>query len=405
MADLYGTVSPEYALEQQRLNRQQKMAEMLLASGSQPQSTGQMVSGRYVPNSFFQNLQGPVNMMLGAYMARKTDEKLGDEYKKLMEEKKGESERLAKALRGQEIVTEMAGPYGQGVGMGGANVPMPTAVKEGEPNFRQAIDVIMQNRFGTGREMLPALMQQAYPKPIAPTGDIANFQYMKEKGLIPANMTALQYQVLLKQADNKPEKAPAGYRFLPDGSLEAIKGGPADLKSQAKISGAEDVDKVIVDLRDKYNKLFEGGGITDPSLRVGSNLAASASQSPVGQFFGRALSTQNQSYRNQIATTRPLLMSAIMKATGMSAKQIDSNAELKLWLSTATDPNLDYETNMSALSNLENLFGTAALNKQQAQPNQPAATNQPTTPKQATTKLPSSSDIDAEIARRQQRNR
>ena len=34
MADLFGTLPPELALEQQRLNRQQKMAEMLLASGS-----------------------------------------------------------------------------------------------------------------------------------------------------------------------------------------------------------------------------------------------------------------------------------------------------------------------------------------------------------------------------------
>jgi hypothetical protein len=45
-----------------------------------------------------------------------------------------------------------------------------------------------------------------------------------------------------------------------------------------------------------------------------------------------------------------------MKATGMSAKQMDSNAELKLWLATATDPTLDVESNRKALDNIEKKY-------------------------------------------------
>jgi hypothetical protein len=110
MADLYGTLPPEIALEQQRLNRQQKMAEMLLAQGSQPQAAGQMVSGRYVPNSFFQNLQGPVNTMLGAYMANRGDKAALDLAQKL---RKGEIEAFAdfeKTRRGTPAVE--GGIYG-----------------------------------------------------------------------------------------------------------------------------------------------------------------------------------------------------------------------------------------------------------------------------------------------------
>ena len=78
MPDIYSNLPPEVVLQQQQLNRQQKMAEMLLAQGAQPQAAGQMVSGRYVPNSFFQNLQPVANMLVGSYMAKKGDEKALD---------------------------------------------------------------------------------------------------------------------------------------------------------------------------------------------------------------------------------------------------------------------------------------------------------------------------------------
>ena len=56
--------------------------------------------------------------------------------------------------------------------------------------------------------------------------------------------------------------------------------------------------------------------------------------------------------------TRPALLAALMKATGMSAKQMDSNAELKLWLATATDPSLDVESNRRALAKIEQKYIT-----------------------------------------------
>jgi len=63
MADI-GTLNPEQMLQQQQILRQQKMAEMLLQQGmQQPQS--QMVSGRYVPPSIFQNLAGLANTYMG----------------------------------------------------------------------------------------------------------------------------------------------------------------------------------------------------------------------------------------------------------------------------------------------------------------------------------------------------
>jgi hypothetical protein len=162
-----GTIPPELYAQQQQLNRQQQMANLLMQQGmTQPQ--GQMVSGQYVRPSIFQQLNPLAQLYVGQRISSKADKELEQQYKNIEAERKAESERLAKALRGQETVTEMAGPYGQGVGMGGANVPMPTATMQGQPDYRGAVEAIMQNRYGTGREMLPALMGRAYPEPKKP---------------------------------------------------------------------------------------------------------------------------------------------------------------------------------------------------------------------------------------------
>jgi hypothetical protein len=128
MADI-GTLNPEQMLQQQQILRQQKMAEMLMQQGMQ-QPQGQMISGRYVAPSIFQNLAGLANTYVGQRGIEKAEQAQID---------------LAKAIRGQEgvaladymsqlqgrpavpdKVTEMAGPY-----MG--NIPKPTATIAGTP--------------------------------------------------------------------------------------------------------------------------------------------------------------------------------------------------------------------------------------------------------------------------------
>lgn len=87
MADI-GTLNPEQMLQQQQILRQQKMAEMLMQQGMQ-QPQGQMVSGRYVAPSIFQNLAGLANTYVGQRGIEKAEQAQID---------------LAKAIRGQEGV-------------------------------------------------------------------------------------------------------------------------------------------------------------------------------------------------------------------------------------------------------------------------------------------------------------
>ena len=163
-------------------------------------------------------------------------------------------------------------------------------------------------------------------------------------------------------------RVPPGYRMLPDGNMQAIPGGPADVKTQKQAeqvdSGRGTVSGLVTQLRDSYDQLANAGGITDPNAGKIGNLAAGIASSGPGQFAGRLFGTQNQSLRNSIAQTRPLLLNAIKQATGMSAKQMDSNAELKLYLSAATDPTLDIESNRKALDMLDKLYGLSGATHQ-----------------------------------------
>lgn len=152
-------------------------------------------------------------------------------------------------------------------------------------------------------------------------------------------------------------KPPVGFRWKNDGSMEAIPGGPADQKAQAQQVGAGTVAGVVADLRDKYSQLNENGGIVNQDRGAMANLGASFGASSLGQTLGGAVGTKNQTARDTIAMTRPLLLQSIMKATGMSAKQMDSNAELKMYLATATDPTKGYQANIEALDRIEKLYG------------------------------------------------
>ena len=81
MADI-GTLTPEQMLQQQQILRQQKMAEMLMQQGMQ-QPQGQMVSGRYVAPSIFQNIAGLANTYMGQRGIEKAEQAQVDLAKRL----------------------------------------------------------------------------------------------------------------------------------------------------------------------------------------------------------------------------------------------------------------------------------------------------------------------------------
>jgi len=131
----------------------------------------------------------------------------------------------------------------------------------------------------------------------------------------------------------------------------------ADVKADAK----KQLSDVVSQLKTSYDTLLEGGGITSTGSGGRENIGAKMGTSAVGQFMGSALGTKNQEQRQIIEQTRPLLLNLIKEATGMSASQMNSNAEMQMYLKAATDPKLSYEANVTALQNLDKTFGLGLL--------------------------------------------
>lgn len=359
-------MTPEDYAQQQALNRQQQMAQMLMQQGTQMPS-GQMVSGRYVAPSFFQNVLPLAQMYAGTRMAEKGDKQALELAQRIRAAKGEKEQKITNLMAGTpEQVTEMAGPYGQGVGKGGANVPMPVAVQPGtKPDLAAALrEIGTNNPYGVGTEYKATILGNMIPK----TPDaVAQYNFAKSpegggfKGSFndfQNQMTPYQRQSLSIQAGNQAQsKIPMGYRMTSDGKgLEPIPGGPADQKAQTVNAGRETVDTLIAGLKDQYGILKKGGGITTTENTF-MNVPAYLSSTAAGQATGKLFGTQNQSARNTIVQSRPLLLAAIKNATGMSAKQMDSNVELKMYLDAATNPSLDFEANMAALNQLETLYG------------------------------------------------
>lgn len=132
-------------------------------------------------------------------------------------------------------------------------------------------------------------------------------------------------------------------------------------KVTTKQEAKQQLSDTVSQLKQNYDELLKGGGITSTTATGRENIGAKLSTSGVGQLVGGAVGTKNQEQRQTIEQTRPLLLNLIKTATGMSAQQMNSNAEMNMYLKAATDPTLTYEANMTALKNLDKMFGLGVL--------------------------------------------
>jgi hypothetical protein len=162
MADMMGNMSPEEYAQQQALTRQQQMATMLMQQGQQ-QPQGQMVSGRYVPTSFFQNLVPLANIAASKYIGEKADTEQAKLAAAIRQNKNLAEQKISNLAFGTpEISTEMAGPYT-------GNIPQPREVMQDatKPDLMGALREINSptNYYGAGADIKPMLYKQMMPEP------------------------------------------------------------------------------------------------------------------------------------------------------------------------------------------------------------------------------------------------
>ena len=370
------------------LAEQKALAKALLQQGMNQNLQGQMISGRFVGASPLEGLANLLNIHTGKSMIRDIAEKEKAYAEGLRQKGVRDIEDVMTLAGGRKALPseQVAGPAYNGVA---PTIEYPAV----EANPRAAMAKALLSENPNVRSVAPVLAQEAFPKT---PEEVAKYKYAQtpEGGGFKGSFNDFQNQMTPYQrahlgilaANQAHSRVPMGYRMTKDGGLEPIPGGPADTKAQLVDVGRQTVDTLITGLKDKYDFLKSSGGITSTKEGPISNAIAATSSSGFGQALGKTFGTENQSERNKIAQSRPLLLQAIARATGMSSKQMDSNTELQMYLKAATDPTLDYEANIFALDQLQTLYGIGGK--------APVVGGGNST-------VPSASDVDAEIARRQ----
>lgn len=122
----------------------------------------------------------------------------------------------------------------------------------------------------------------------------------------------------------------------------------------------ETVRDNLQELRGIYDSLDKMGAMVSPKNSAGANIGARVRASGAGQMLEGAVGTEAQTLRDRIKSIRPGLMQSIAKATGMTGKQLDSNADVKLFMQTVTDPASSYEANIQAIKGLERFVAANA---------------------------------------------
>jgi hypothetical protein len=213
MADPYGNLSPEEYQQQQAINRQQQLASMLMQNNQQPQ--GQMVSGRYVPTSFFQNILPLVNTYVGKGLLEQGDIKAA---------KLAEAIRNRNATEAQDIVGTLRGTPAQA-----GNLPLQGST--------QAIGSIEE----------PVGEYKAPVAAVAGNKDLALMKALKSTSPIAANIA----NTLITKSLESPKEFNLGigetrYRQGPNGEvIQLAQGKNKEIEQPAEIKLALSLDRSL----------------------------------------------------------------------------------------------------------------------------------------------------------------
>jgi hypothetical protein len=176
--------------------------------------------------------------------------------------------------------------------------------------------------------------------------------------------TAQRGQDLTYKAATQPVFSEASGGFItrptaanPTSTVIPLTNPEATTKGQVVAKGKNLVNDVATDMATSYGVLKDLGGIKSKENSPQKNISAALQSSTVGQIGGAMLGTPEQDARDVIMSQRPILVQAIVKATGIAASQINSDRELKNLLDAATDPSKGYETNIKSLNKINQRFG------------------------------------------------
>jgi hypothetical protein len=358
-----GTLPPELFAEQQQLNRQQQMAQMLMQQGTQ-QPQGQMVSGRYVAPSFFQNVLPLAQMYAGTRMAEKGDQKALDLAARLRTRQGEDVKSYMQAMTPTTTTTEMAGPYG--MSGAGQNIPMPTATQTQGPDFArafqvaynsydpalraQALDMLKTQKLGEGESLNRMDFTTGQFTPIARGGEKVSPEVRTAAQMLgivgdPSTFTPQQTQAVANQITANKR---AGATNVNVNTANKFAGGFADKAS----AGAYDMYTAALNAPQAIENskrtidLVNSGAITG----TGADIALQAAK-----IFNVAGADNKETIRNteMLVANRGKALLGSIKASGLAGSQGLTEGERKfLTQAEGGTITLDAET-LKAMASLE----------------------------------------------------
>lgn len=201
-----------------------------------------------------------------------------------------------------------------------------------------------------GRELTPGEMNKAALEfKRAQAGEVYQNKYAEQMARANTN-ELVEYNEKLGQRLAEIDTAPA---------LMEAKGEitPKDKKNNAK----KGVSGELKNLAGWFIELDSMGSIINVDNKSGENIRAALRTSDPGQFFHRAMGSRHQAFIDSINAMKPLLLNNIRQASEMGARGLDSEKELEFYLQAATDEKRSFQTNLAAISVLDEAYGTGEI--------------------------------------------
>ena len=124
-------------------------------------------------------------------------------------------------------------------------------------------------------------------------------------------------------------------------------------REETVTSGLDSFNTQISALRRAYDTLNANGDIVNSDSAGVGNVLPRIQSSGLGQTVGGVFGTKSQDARAEIKGARNVLLATIKNATGMTSKDMDTNADIQRWMQSVTDPTNSYQANMAVLKNIE----------------------------------------------------
>jgi len=193
-----------------------------------------------------------------------------------------------------------------------------------------------------------------------PNAYVATGQTARGKPLMQSPMpgSAIVPLTRVREEAAAGRQTPAEAAAVASATATATKAAELKAEQAKKLPAKRQVSTLLQKIRNAYETLNTAEAI--PSSERGSfaNVFDYLSTTGAGREVQRALGTAANKPLNEITGSRKLLATAIKNATGMSAQEMNSNVELQLTLDALTDPTQGYESAISQLDTLEQLYGT-----------------------------------------------